>query len=104
MFMHSTFPDLHIPERNIVTELFPDTQPASDKPLWIDSKDPSHNLSPAQALVWARRLAVALDREKISQGSVVLLVTPNHIFIPAAYFGIVGSGRIFRYAEARVSS
>ena len=44
---------------------------------------------------WAKRLAVGLDRLGVRAGEVVLIYSPNHIFVPAAYFGIVGSKRIF---------
>ena len=46
-------------------------------------------------LQWVKRLCLGLDRLAIQRGDVCLIYSPNHIFIPAAYLGIVGSGRAF---------
>ncbi|KAL4868294.1 hypothetical protein BDV12DRAFT_185981 [Aspergillus spectabilis] len=95
----SPFPSLHIPKSNILTYLYPPNQTVSSKPIWIDAANPAKSLSPRQALLWVRRLGYGLDRLKIPRDSVVLLYTPNHIFVPVAYQGIVGSGRIFSGAN-----
>lgn len=44
---------------------------------------------------WVRRIAVGLDKLGVAPETVVMIYTPNHVFVPAAYLGIVGSGRIF---------
>jgi 4-coumarate--CoA ligase len=36
-----------------------------------------------------------LDVLGVPKGKVVLIMTPNHIFVPVAYLGIVGAGRVF---------
>lgn len=46
-------------------------------------------------LQWVKRLCLGLDRLGISRGDVCLIYSPNHVFIPCAYLGIVGSGRAF---------
>ncbi|KAL3444191.1 hypothetical protein BJX65DRAFT_320132 [Aspergillus insuetus] len=91
----SPFPSLLIPKTNLLTYLYPPNTTASSTPLWIDASDPTKCLSPRQALSWVRRLAAGLDKLSIPKASVVLIFTPNHIFVPVAYQGIVGSGRIF---------
>lgn len=94
----SPYPDVTIPQSNILSYLF-DGQP-SEEPLWFDSKDASNNLSPARLLSWVRRLGHGLQHELgLSKGDVVLLCTPNHIFVPVAYLGIVGAGCIFSGAN-----
>jgi 4-coumarate--CoA ligase len=40
-----------------------------------------------------------LDRIGSKPGEVVMILTPNHIFVPVAYLGIVGSKRIFSGAN-----
>ena len=35
----------------------------------------------------------------MKKGEVVMIVTPNHIFVPVAYLGSVGSGRVFSGAN-----
>ena len=42
-----------------------------------------------------KRLAVGLDKLGIQRGEAVLILTTNHIYVPVAYLGIVGSGRVF---------
>ncbi|KAB2574593.1 4-coumarate-ligase [Lasiodiplodia theobromae] len=95
----SPFAPLRIPETDLLTYLFPPGQHVSDKPLWIDATNPHHSLSPNQMLQWIKRLAVGLDKIGCARGQVVLIYTPNHIFVPAAYMAIVGSGRIFSGAN-----
>lgn len=90
----SPYPDVAIPQSNILSYLFNETP--STEPLWLDSKDPSNNLSPAQLLQWVRRLGHGLQHGLgLSKGDVVMICTPNHIFVPVAYLGIVGAGCIF---------
>ncbi|KAL3469647.1 hypothetical protein BJX99DRAFT_265014 [Aspergillus californicus] len=95
----SPYPPLQIPRSNLLTYLYPPNQTASSTPLWIDALFPEKSLSPRQTLSWVRRLGYGLDRLNVPKGSVVLIYTPNHIFVPVAYQGIVGSGRIFSGAN-----
>jgi acyl-CoA synthetase (AMP-forming)/AMP-acid ligase II len=95
----SPFPDLQIPKVNILTYLFPTGKTPSAKPLWIDSKDLSISLSPSQLLRWVKRLAFGLERIGLKKGDVVMIYTPNHIFVPVAYLGIVGAGYAFSGAN-----
>jgi 4-coumarate--CoA ligase len=97
MLFKSSYPDIPIPETNIVHRLFPPGKPVSDTPHWIDAANPDHYLSPAQALLWARRLGAGLDHLGVPEGGRVLLVSPNHIFVPVVYLGVVGSKRAFRW-------
>lgn len=95
----SSFPPLDIPRVDVLSYLFPPNVPLSDTPLWIDSSCPEENLTPRELLLWIKRLAVGLDKLGIEPGEVVLIFTPNHIFVPVAYLGIVGSGRVFSGAN-----
>ncbi|KAL1957003.1 hypothetical protein VTO42DRAFT_6492 [Malbranchea cinnamomea] len=95
MPVSSPFPSLKIPQTDLLTYLFPPNTVPSDTPIWIDAKNPKNNLSPRQLLGWVRRLAVGLDKLGLQAGDVVVIFTPNHIFIPVAYLGIAGSRRIF---------
>jgi 4-coumarate--CoA ligase len=91
----SPCPTISIPKQSIFSYVFPPGEDLPDTPLWIDSADNSLSLSLRQMSIWVRRIAIGLDRLKIKPGTVVMIYTPNHIFVPAAYLGIVGSGRIF---------
>lgn len=99
MMFKSVFPSLDIPKTNILSYLYPTNQTVSDSPVWIDAQDPANSLSPRQMLSWVRRLGVGLDKIRVGRGEVVMILTPNHIFVPVAYQGIVGSGRIFSGAN-----
>ncbi|KAL4951861.1 hypothetical protein BDW69DRAFT_185975 [Aspergillus filifer] len=99
MAYSSILPKLEIPSTNILSYLYPPNQTVSDKPIWIDANNPSNSLCPRQMLSWVRRLGYGLDRLGVGRGEVVIIYTPNHIFVPVAYQGIVGSGRIFSGAN-----
>ena len=99
MLHKSVFPRLDLPSTNILNYLYPPNQTVSDKPIWIDAQNPAHSLSPRQMLSWVRRLGLGLDNLGVAKGEVVMILTPNHLFVPAAYQGIVGSGRIFSGAN-----
>jgi acyl-CoA synthetase (AMP-forming)/AMP-acid ligase II len=99
MAIQSPFPPIDIPQVDLLSYLFPEgTTPSSD-PVWLEASNPEHCLSPRQALNWIKRLAIGLDRLKIPAQEPVMILTPNHIFVPVAYLGIVGSRRIFSAAN-----
>ncbi|OAL57412.1 acetyl-CoA synthetase-like protein [Pyrenochaeta sp. DS3sAY3a] len=95
----SPFPAIDIPKCNLLEYLFPQGQSPSDTPIWIDSKDTNQHLTPRTLLQWTKRLALGLDRLGSKPGEVVMIFTPNHVFVPVAYLGIVGSKRIFSGAN-----
>lgn len=99
MPISSPFPPVNIPKVNILDYLFPLGETPSTTPLWIDSKDTSISLSPAQLLQWVKRLGFGLERMGVEKGEVVMIFTPNHIFVPVAYLGIVGAGNAFSGAN-----
>lgn len=94
----SSFPDLEIPQTDLLSYLF-GNRTLSDKPLWFNSSQPTNNLSPKQALQWIKRLGLGLSQLGMKKGDVILMFTPNHIFVPVAYLGIVGSGCVFSGAN-----
>ncbi|KAF2013894.1 acetyl-CoA synthetase-like protein [Aaosphaeria arxii CBS 175.79] len=95
----SPFPTIDIPKCNLLEYLFPKGHEPTDTPIWIDAKDTNHNLTPRALLQWSKRLALGLDRLGSRPGEVVMIYTPNHIFVPVAYLGIVGSKRVFSGAN-----
>jgi acyl-CoA synthetase (AMP-forming)/AMP-acid ligase II len=99
MVYKSPYPLLDIPESNILSYLFPQGQEPLAEEIWIDSRDPSRRLSPKQALQWVKRLSFGLERLGLRKGDVAMICTPNHIFVPVAYLGIVGAGLIFSGAN-----
>ncbi|PVH95803.1 acetyl-CoA synthetase-like protein [Periconia macrospinosa] len=99
MPLSSPHPDVEIPKCNLLEYLFPREGAPTDTPIWNDAKNPNHHLTPKTLLEWAKRLALGLDRLQSKPGEVVMIFTPNHIFVPVAYLGIVGSKRIFSGAN-----
>ncbi len=95
MVIHCPYPNINIPELDILTYLFGNGEDLSEEPLWVNAADANKYLSPRTGLQWIKRLAVGLDKLGVKKGEVVMIVTPNDIFVPVAYLGTVGSGRIF---------
>lgn len=96
----SKYPDLAIPASNILDFIFAPNDPvASSESIWHDSVNPSNSLSKSQGLHRIKKLAIALDNLGIKEQEVVMIFTPNHICVPIAYMGIVGSKRIFSGAN-----
>lgn len=99
MVLTSPLNPVEIPRTDILSYLFPPGSVLSGKPLWLESADPENSLSPRQALNWVKRLAIGLDRKGVKTQEAVMMFTPNHIYVPSAYLGIVGSRRIFSAAN-----
>lgn len=99
MPIKSTFPQVDVPKCNVLDYLFSAKEELSDSPLLIDSTNPAHSLSPRQLLQWIKRLALGLDKLGVERGDRVMIFSPNHIFVPVAYLGSVGSGRVFSGAN-----
>lgn len=95
MVIRCPYPDIPIPEEDILTHLFGSGESLPDNPLWISATDTTQYLSLRTALQWIKRLAIGLDRLGVKRSDVVMVVTPNHIYVPVAYLGISGSCRIF---------
>lgn len=99
MPIHPLIPPVHIPEVNILEYIFGDPKDVTDKPLWIDSQDPSKSLSTRQALGWIKRLGLGLQRLGLKRGDVVMMCSTNHIFVPVLYLGVVGATCAFTGAN-----
>ena len=99
MVIRSPYPDVDIPEQDILTYLFGSGDSLSHNPLWINAASPDSYLSLSTGIQWIKRLAIGLDSLGVKKGEVLMIVSPNHIFVPVAYLGAVGSGRIFSGAN-----
>ncbi|GKT75102.1 4-coumarate-CoA ligase [Colletotrichum tofieldiae] len=99
MVFTSPYPSLEIPKTNILSYLFPENLTPSGEPIWIDCKDDGINLSPRQMLQWVKRVGFGLQNLGLQRGDVVMICTPNQIFVPVAYLGIVSVGCVFSGAN-----
>lgn len=92
---------IDIPETDVLTWLFPSDLVASsenpDKPIYISATAPEkHSLSAAQVLQWVKRLAIGLRKlEGLGDGDVVMMFSPNHVYVPVMYLGVVAAKAIF---------
>lgn len=93
----SLYPDIDIPQSNLLTNIFgnSDGSDLSDEPIWLNNKDPSKNLSLKQCLQYIKRLGCGLEQLGFQRQDVVVMCSPNHIFVPVAYLGLIGAGYIF---------
>ncbi|KAK1987487.1 4-coumarate-CoA ligase 2 [Colletotrichum cereale] len=99
MVFTSPYPSLDIPRTNLLSYLFPETPAPADEPIWIDCKDDRINLCPRDMLQWVKRVGFGLQNLGLRRGDVVMICSPNHIFVPMAYLGIVSVGCIFSGAN-----
>lgn len=99
MPFRSIHPSLAIPKCNILSYIFPTDTAPSEKAIWIDAAEPSNSLSQAQMLSWVKRFAVGLDKLGVGQEQAVMVLTPNHIFVPLVYLAAAGSKRFFTGAN-----
>ena len=95
MVIRCPYPSIDIPELDVLTYLFGNGEDLCEEPLWVNAADSNEYLSARTGLQWIKRLAIGLDKLGVKRGEVVMIVTPNNIFVPVAYLGVVGSGRIF---------
>ncbi|OAL32583.1 hypothetical protein AYO20_07893 [Fonsecaea nubica] len=94
-----------IPPTDLLTYLFPPDAKPSTQPLYISADEPSrHALSPAETLVWVKRLALGFQRilgvggrtgESSRTGFTIMMFTPNHVFVPVVYLAAIAAGGIF---------
>ncbi|KAF2100697.1 4-coumarate-CoA ligase [Rhizodiscina lignyota] len=99
MIFKSRSPDINPTPCNILDFLFPEGAPVSEQPLWIDAYNESTSVSPKQLLVWVRRFGLGLSRLGVGVGDSILIYSPNHVFIPAAYLSSVCLGAAFSGAS-----
>lgn len=86
---------IDIPLTDVLSYVFPENKPPSEKPIWINAEQTDRSLSPKQLLEWVRKLGVGLDKLQVGQNEAVMVFSTNHIYVPVAYLGIAGSGRVF---------
>lgn len=99
MIYKSKFESIVIPQCNILSYLFPTSETPSTRPLLIDAKSPSKQLSSADLLLWVQRFALGLDRLGVPLNTAVMVFTPNHLYVPMAYLAAAGSKRYYTGAN-----
>ncbi|KAH8817160.1 4-coumarate-CoA ligase [Xylogone sp. PMI_703] len=98
MIHKSPLPSVTIPEKSVLDRVFTSASPShklSTDPLWIDADDDSNYASLHSAREWVKRLGCGLQKRGLGKGDVVLVFTPNHIFVPIGFLGALASGAAF---------
>ena len=90
---------IDLPQTDLLTYLFSSNGNHGHDAIWLNAANTSLSLSKCQAQLLIKRLAVGLKKLGVKQGDVVMIFSPNHIFVPVAYLGIIGYGAIFTGAS-----
>lgn len=98
MPFESPLEPIQIPECNILSYLFPNGS-ADETPLWLNAEEPKVYVSAADTLSLIRRLAVGLDKLRIPSQKAIMVISPNHIYLPVLYLASGGTGRFFTAAN-----
>lgn len=90
-----------IPDTSLASLVFKSpTHPLSDeKPALIDAEDPKRYLTLHTYRLWSQRLAVGLISHGFQPGDRVLLFSPNNLFFPVVFMGVIMAGGIFTGAN-----
>ncbi|KAI1200303.1 AMP-binding enzyme [Nemania serpens] len=74
--------------------------PLPDSPQFIDPDEPdSQIITRAGYRLWAKRIALGLQRAGLKRGDRVLLFSGNNLFFPSVFMGILMAGGIFTGAN-----
>jgi 4-coumarate--CoA ligase len=90
-----------IPEVSLQTWVFgSQTEPLRDERCFTDANRPdTHYLTFSAFRLWAKRVAVGLQKAGLQPGDRVLLFSGNNLFFPVAFMGILMAGGIFTGAN-----
>lgn len=87
-----------------MTYLFLQDPGKGGRPLQSSASNLTRRLAKAEALLLIKRLATSLKALGIKRGDRAMLFSTNHIFIPVANLGFIGSEAIFNQCQLCVYS
>lgn len=90
---------LDVPKCNILSYLFPPDAGLSKEPKWLNADDPSESISPAQMVTLIKRFATGLSNLGVKEKEVVMIFSPNNLYVPLVYLATAGSKRCFTGAN-----
>lgn len=74
--------------------------PLSDDAIFLDAASPrTKHLTQRSYCLWSQRFAAGLRRSGLQDGDRVLLFSPNSIFFPVVFMGVIMAGGIFTGAN-----
>ena len=89
---------IEIPQCSLSTQIFgsPHDPLPNDEPYIMDHRKPATlNFTQHTFRLWAQRLACGLQAAGLKSGDRVLLFSPNQMFIPVVFMGVIMAGGIF---------
>lgn len=92
--------NIEIPKISLPSLLF--TSPTHVLPeidVFLDAECPQKRLTLNSFRLWSQRLAAGLRRSGLQDGDRVLLFSPNDIFFPVVFMGVIMAGGIFTGAN-----
>ena len=93
---------IHIPKCHLATLIFksPHHPLPTDRRCFIDATKPeTHYLTCHTFRLWAKRFAAGLRAAGLRTGDRVLLFSPNQLFYPVAFMGVIMAGGVFTGAN-----
>lgn len=92
--------NIEIPKVTLPSLLFTSpTHPLPDVDVFFDAECPEKRLSLNDFRLWSQRFAVGLRHAGLQDGDRVLLFSPNNIFFPVVFMGVIMAGGIFTGAN-----
>ncbi|KAI1325122.1 AMP-binding enzyme [Xylariaceae sp. FL0255] len=93
--------EIPVPECSLQKWVFGSSfDPIPDKPQFIDPERPeTHIITKAGYRLWAKRIALGLQRAGVKPGDRVLLFSGNNLFFPSVFMGVLMAGGIFTGAN-----
>lgn len=92
--------NIEVPKTTLPSLLF--TSPTHVLPevdIFLDADCPQQKLSLNAFRLWSQRFAAGLRRYGLQDGDRVLLFSPNNIFFPVVFMGVIMAGGIFTGAN-----
>lgn len=91
---------IEIPKITLPSLLFTSpTHVLPDVDVFFDAECPHNKLSLNAFRLWSQRFAAGLRRAGLQDGDRVLLFSPNNIFFPVVFMGVIMAGGIFTGAN-----
>jgi 4-coumarate--CoA ligase len=92
--------NIDIPKISLPRLLFTSsTGPLPNIDIFFDAESPAQKLTLDSFRLWSQRFAAGLRHAGLQDGDRVLLFSPNNIFFPVVFMGVIMAGGIFTAAN-----
>ncbi|ORY15061.1 4-coumarate-CoA ligase-like protein [Clohesyomyces aquaticus] len=84
-----------IPNKDLLSWMFDDQKYDQDKPIYVDTVNPSRAICSRQARTLVRKLCAGFKQVGLQKDDCVCILSFNNIYYPMAFLGIMSFGGIF---------